>query len=224
MPQPTTFKPSKSVIDRFLTKSNYKNRMHELLFIEEMAQYEQISMFNVRTKLKISDRYLLLNTTNSSTAKYARPGELFGQMILDGNLSEDTPAGRLILTNCTSLLLKSPVNRKLAYVSEIEDSGKSTLYLRLCQSLVEDFKLKIDDDLQIEVQFQLNRLPLCEMHLAIDKLHDLNLVYPDVISHKFSIPWTPGKHWAEDMTSKLNPKQREAILGTVHKPLGQFSC
>ena len=80
--------------------------MHELLFIEEMAQFEHVSQFNVVTTLQLASRYLLMPTsTNSSTAKYARPGELFGKMKLGNNLSEDTSAGRLILTNCPTLLI-----------------------------------------------------------------------------------------------------------------------
>ena len=57
----------------------------------------------------------------------------------------------------------------------------------------------------------MNRLPLCEMHHAIDQLPDMGLVYP-TINESLQIPWTPGKQWAEDMSSKLNAKQREAII------------
>ena len=49
------------------------------------------------------------------------------------------------------------------------------------------------------------------MHHAIDQLPDMGLVYP-TINEKLQIPWTPGKQWAEDMSSKLNAKQREAII------------
>ena len=215
MPQPVSFKPSKAVIEHSLTKMNYKQRMHDLLYIEEMAQFEQISHFNVKVTLKIINKYLLSPTsTNSSTAKYARPGELFGSLSLRGNLSEDTTAGRLILTNCTSLLLKSESNQNKAYVTGIEDSGKANLYLRLSANLVTDFKLKDEDTFKVEVQFQLNRLPMCEMHLAIDKLHDLSLVYPDT-NRQVKIPWTPLKYWNNDeelTQSRLNAKQREAVL------------
>ena len=217
MPQPSTFKPSRSVIEPLLTKANYKSRMHELLYIEEMAQFEQISQFNVKTKLSIISKYLLMPTsTNSSTAKYARPGELFGKLTLSGSLSEDTTAGRLILTNCTSLLLMeagSQPNKKdrKAYIAGIEDTGKATLYVRLSSSLVQDCQIKEEVEFQAEIQFQMNRLPLCEMHHAIDQLPDMGLVYP-TINENLQIPWTPGKQWAEDMSSKLNAKQREAII------------
>lgn len=220
-PQPSKFKPSKSVIDPHLTKHNYRNRMHELLFIEEMAQFEQVSQFNVITKLSLISRYLLMPTsTNSSTAKYARPGELFAKMMLGANLSEDTTAGRLILTSCSSLLLaksrgaKAKVEKRISYVADIEDTGKSTLYLRLSPTLIQDWSLKEDMDVEVEVQFQLNRLPMCEMHHAVDKLPDLSLAYPDV-REPVQIPWTPGKQWSDELSSKLNPKQREAILAVT---------
>ena len=153
--------------------------MHELLYIEEMAQFEQISQFNVKTKLEIISKYLLMPTsTNSSTAKYARPGELFGRLTLSGSLSEDTTAGRLILTNCTSILLmesgNSPnANKKLrkAYVAGIEDTGKATLYLRLSSTLVEDCQIKEDEKFQAEIQFQMNRLVFLMKIINLTKLH-----------------------------------------------------
>ena len=96
---------------------------------------------------------------------------LLGKMTLNGSLSEDTTAGRLILTHCTSLLLKGENSQNdtkkatnsqngqkgVAYLSAIEDSGKSILYLRLSSSIVQDFGLKDGDDFGVEVQFQLNR-------------------------------------------------------------------
>ena len=137
-PQPSKFRVTQNVLDQQLTKQNYRGRLHELLFIEEMAQFEQVSQFNVVTKILLTSRYLLMPTsTNSSTAKYARPGELFGKMKLGSSLSEDTSAGRLILTNCSSLLLTktnqksvAKTEKRIAFVAIIEDTGKSTLYLR----------------------------------------------------------------------------------------------
>ena len=93
----------------------------------------------------------------------------------------------------------------------IEDTGKNTLYLRLPSTLVANYTLKDEEDFEVEVQFQLNRLPLCEMHHAVDRLPDLSLVYPD-IREKIVIPWSPGKQWGDDLNGKLNPKQREAVV------------
>ena len=255
-PKPQKFQATQNVVDNQLTKHNYRGRMHELLYIEEMAQFDHVSQFNVKTTLQLASKYLLTPTsTNSSTAKYARPGELFGKMKLGNNLSEDTSAGRLILTNCPNLLISVTVRQekirekmktkskeeedeeekgiveeildeikdkeskskvesskeRIAYVVGIEDTGKSTLYLRLPSTLITRYDLRDEEDFEVEVQFQLNRLPLCEMHHAVDRLPDLSLVYPD-IREKIVIPWSPGKQWGDDFNAKLNPKQREAVV------------
>ena len=124
---------------------------------------------------------------------------LIGKMTLNGSLSEDTTAGRLLLTHCTSLLLKGENSQNdlkkatnsqkgVAYLSAIEDSGKSILYLRLSSSIVTDFGLKDGDDFGVEVQFQLNRLPLCEMHLAIDKVINLFVLTIYTFEKRSKIP------------------------------------
>ena len=102
-------------------------------------------------------------------------------------------------------------------MSKVEDTGKNEVYLRLSNSLVKNHVTEETDELKVEVQFQLNRIPSCEMHSAVDGLQDLDLVLPDV-AEKHSIPWTPGKQWAVEETTStasrapLNPKQKEAIL------------
>ena len=45
---------------------------------------------NHRLNVQITERYLLSATpSNASTAKYARPGELFGRIELNSELSDD---------------------------------------------------------------------------------------------------------------------------------------
>merc|ERR1719376_56596 len=81
--------------------------MHQLLYIEEMSQFQALDGFNALIKVQLASRYLMsASPSNSSTAKYARPGELFGRIELNSELSEDSQAGRLILTKCTSLLMR----------------------------------------------------------------------------------------------------------------------
>ena len=54
-----------------------------------------------------------------------------------------------------------------------------------------------------QIQFQLNRLPLVEMHLALDLLPTLDLVFPSATPQAPAIPWTPGKQWAEKLDARL---------------------
>lgn len=45
---------------------------------------------------------------------------------------------------------------------------------------------------QVELQFQLNRLPLCEMHYALDRIKDNTILFPD-IGLVPTIPWSPNR-------------------------------
>lgn len=45
---------------------------------------------------------------------------------------------------------------------------------------------------QVELQFQLNRLPLCEMHYALDRIKDNTILFPDV-GFVPTIPWSPNR-------------------------------
>ncbi len=241
-PQPQTFLMSKATSESGPpTRQGFRERMHDMLYIEELEQCKALGRFNVVARLQLTANYLLMSTSaSSSTAKYSRKGELFGKMSLGQDLSEDTSAGRLILTNCSMLMLSKPGSggagkdqnkrdkkkssksssssstKRVAYIAAIEDTGKNTLYLRLSSKMVKDLNLKEDGELEVEIQFQLNRVPLCESHYAVDKVPDLALVHPDM-SRKFKIPWSPGKQWQQESaessaTARLNPKQREAIV------------
>lgn len=74
----------------------------------------------------------------------------------------------------------------------------------------------------MDIQFQVNRVPYCEWHLAIDKITDLRILFPE-ISDKPNIPWSPARHWSDLVDPRLNVKQKEAILAItapldVHLP------
>ena len=93
-------------------------------------------------------------------------------MELSAELSEDSAAGRLILTKCSSILLKFKVatteskkkklkykryrNKKI-YECLIEDTLKSAVYIRLSSRMVEENKLSPDMKLRAYIQFRLNR-------------------------------------------------------------------
>lgn len=46
---------------------------------------------------------------------------------------------------------------------------------------------------QVELQFQLNRLPLCEMHYALDRVKDNGVLFPDIAMAP-AIPWSPNRY------------------------------
>lgn len=82
--------------------------------------------------------------------------------------------------------------KRVVYEALIEDKGKNMIYLRLSATTVHSLKMKPDTDFIAEVQFQLNRIPYCEWHYAIDKIADFRVIFPDTYLEP-SIPWTPQR-------------------------------
>lgn len=218
-PRASTFTLTQSTIsEKKLTKNNYRSRIHELLYVEEIARYEQVARYNITTKLKITSSYLLSPSGNAtSTAKYSHNNEFFASLNLGKDISEDTSAGRLILNSSTSVYISlanavvtEPDKRKV-YEAMIEDKTKTMIYLKLSSQTCTDLEITADTEVECDIQFQLNRLSYCEWHLALDKIADYHLIFPDIESEP-NIPWTPQKQWADIVETKLNLKQKEAVL------------
>lgn len=240
-PSPATFTLTQATVsEKRPTRNNYRARMHELLFVEEMARYELVANYNIQARLQIAKNYLLSPSgVAASTAKYAHNGELFALLNLGKNVSEDTSAGRLILNNCTTVLIspaklkngelqqrsdslngqfkderlgeKDPEEKRVVYEALIEDKGKNVVYLRLSAATVQALNLKPETKVLLDVQFQLNRVPYCEWHQAIDKIADFRMIFPDTYVEP-TIPWSPQRQWSGSVDSRLNPKQREAVM------------
>ena len=89
---------------------NYKERMHTLLNIEELAQTRILAHFNLTGNVILTTHYIL-SPGPLSTAKYCNgANELFAKLELNVKISEDTPAGRLILNNCNLALISFGVD------------------------------------------------------------------------------------------------------------------
>lgn len=223
-PRASTFTLTQSTItEKKLTKNNYRSRIHELLYVEEIARYEQVARYNLTTKLRVTSNYLLTPSgMATSTAKYSHSGELFALMSLGKDVSEDTSAGRLILNNCGSVYLAAATSssdgssgasaaKRKVYEATIEDKGKTMIYLKLSAETVADLGMVADTDFSADIQFQLNRLMYCEWHHALDKIADFRIIFPETFLEP-NIPWTPKKQWADILDPKLNSKQKEAVL------------
>uniref|UniRef100_A0A671T092 Probable helicase with zinc finger domain n=1 Tax=Sinocyclocheilus anshuiensis TaxID=1608454 RepID=A0A671T092_9TELE len=211
---------TQSVLDKTLTRDNYQPRLHDLLYIEEIAQYKEVSKFNIKVNLQLVTSFML--TGISGGAKYAQNGQLFARFKLTETLSEDTLAGRLVMTKVNSVLLLPVFKERMGqnqpsgakervYEALIEEKTKDYIFLRVCKDCCDELGLVSDQELQVELQFQLNRLPLCEMHYALDRVRDSGILFPDV-SLTPTIPWSPNRQWDEQLDPRLNAKQKEAIL------------
>ncbi|XP_042639487.1 probable helicase with zinc finger domain [Orycteropus afer afer] len=209
---------TQSVLDKSLTRSNYQSRLHDLLYIEEIAQYKEVSKFNLKVQLQILASFML--TGVSGGAKYAQNGQLFGRFKLTKTLSEDTLAGRLVMTKVNAVYLLPVPKEKVVqtqgtkekvYEATIEEKTKEYIFLRISRECCEELNLRPDCDTQVELQFQLNRLPLCEMHYALDRIKDNGVLFPDITMTP-TIPWSPNRQWDEQLDPRLNAKQKEAVL------------
>ncbi|XP_058800615.1 probable helicase with zinc finger domain [Phymastichus coffea] len=211
-----------------LDRRNYRRRLHELVTIEEMARREQIARYNEVTELRLSNDYILTSDTDASTvAKYVSPGELFAQLPLGREISEDTKSGRLLLRSCNYLLVQKitfsddptarPVLGEKIYEAHIEDKCNHSIYVRLSKECVDQLGLLPDTNVKMYVQFVMNRTPFCEWHRAIDALPDTRIVFPEP-----KMPRRNGSYddrrldWSNEWTTslkdcRLNDKQKEAV-------------
>nr|XP_037287295.1 probable helicase with zinc finger domain [Rhipicephalus microplus]XP_037287296.1 probable helicase with zinc finger domain [Rhipicephalus microplus] len=214
-PDMDTFQLTQAVIGEVLTRENYKPRMHELLYVEEMARADIIAQYNVRVLLDITDN-LQTSSANATEAYYAQGGELFACLCLDSDITEDTPAGRLVLQNC-QLVWLAPVRtadtgevrpaKPRVYELPIQLAKKDRVYIRLTRVCVNEFKLEPDTSIEAEVQFLLDRVPMCEMHYAVDKLPMASLVFPDFSIQPPRCPPEESLTW----DPRLNEQQRQAV-------------
>lgn len=106
---------------------------------------------------------------------------------------------------------KSSDEKRTVHEAQIEDKGKNVIYLRLSANTVTSLGLKAETNVKFDVQFQLNRIPYCEWHYAIDHIADFKIIFPDTFLEPI-IPWSPKRQWVDIIDKKLNVKQREAVI------------
>lgn len=226
-PDPEGFQLTQAVMGEELNRDNYRARMHQLLYVEEMARADIVAQFNLQVPLELSDS-LSTSSAHATEALYAPSGELFACLRLDAQVSitEDTDAGRLLLQGCTHVWLSPTATagtgqqadgaaeggkKRRVYELPIQLTKKDRIYIRLTQECVQEFGLEPRTSFEAEVQFLLDRLPLCEMHYAVEKLPMASLVFPD-----FSVrpPQCPPE-WGLSWDPRLNEQQRRALSAIV---------
>ena len=116
--------------------------------------------------------------------KFAVDGELFGVLRLqeEDALRPDDAAGRLLYRNVNSVWLQlADSGSKTVYEAPVEKVESESVVLRLPSKLCSDLKLHDTYDAAVNAQFQLNRLPLCQLHEAVERLTtgQLRLIFPD---------------------------------------------
>ena len=114
---------------------------------------------------------------------FAENGELFGILKFQENesLQPDDAAGRLVIRNVKSAWLKmAGTSSQKVYEVFIQKVESESVALKLSSRMCLDLQLSDAGNISVDVQFQLNRQPLCEWHAAIDRLGtiQLSLLFP----------------------------------------------
>lgn len=147
---------------------------------------------------------------------------LFFQLPLGREVSEDTKSGRLLLRSCSHLLVQKitfgdsnsrPVLGDRIFEAHVEDKCNHVIYARLSRESVEYLEFKPDSNVKLHIQFVMNRLPFCEWHRAVDSLPDTKLVFPPA---KVTKALQSRYEWSTDWTitldnCRLNNRQKEAV-------------
>ena len=109
---------------------------------------------------------------------YAESGELFGILKFQENesLQPDDAASRLLIRNVTSAWIKmASSSSQKVYESLVQKVENDCVALKLSPKMCLDLKVSEGVQILVDVQFQLNRKPLCDWHAAIDRLGPLQL-------------------------------------------------
>ncbi|XP_064617537.1 3'-5' exoribonuclease HELZ2-like [Liolophura sinensis] len=215
---------SESVITRDLlmhqlNRNNYTHRMSKLLQLEELTRHKIISSYNMITTIELS------NNITEGEFLCALPGELYAHVPLEGKVNEDTDAGELILTSVNHVLL-APQNdsQECVYEAAIVSTGtgywrgQNYVYLHLPAECCSALKLKHGDKLDVEIQFQLDRLVFCKMHYAVDQMAmNMDVIFPDISP----APRVRDTKQGFDLRSfELNSNQVSAVRHIVAKREG----
>ena len=65
---PTLFTVGDKANEKSLTKENYKERFHDMLYAEEIAQFNLMGKFNIKTRI-LATKSCTVNPSTSSISK-----------------------------------------------------------------------------------------------------------------------------------------------------------
>ena len=116
--------------------------------------------------------------------EFAQSGEFFGEIYLSDNLVMDEVAGNLINRSVMTVILRpkleqTPSNR--VYECDIKLKTPKLVVIKLNEVLCKDSVFEEDQIINIDLKFRYNRLPICEMHQAIDMCQQkIEILFPNV--------------------------------------------
>uniref|UniRef100_A0A5F8GV91 RNA helicase n=1 Tax=Monodelphis domestica TaxID=13616 RepID=A0A5F8GV91_MONDO len=187
-----------------ITPVNYRDRMHQFLYVEEEAQQQLVAKLNLQVQVTLTSKMQTL----AMGLKCAAPGELFAKVPIPCSLTPDTDQGYL-LSRAVNTAYVAPVpapdNRVYEVQVEVKATSDQNVWLLLPAHCCSALGLKDEDTKLMEIQFQIDRTVFGIWHQAIDALQDDKLVTPNMSACSLPSLRPPPQEL------RGNPKQKQAI-------------
>ncbi|XP_044515585.1 helicase with zinc finger domain 2 [Gracilinanus agilis] len=187
-----------------ITPVNYRDRMHQFLYVEEEAQQQLVAKLNLQVQVTLTSKMQTL----AMGLKCAAPGELYARVPIPCSLTPDTDQGYL-LSRAVNTAYVAPVPAPDNHVYEVQVEVKATsdqnVWLLLPAHCCSALGLKDEDTKLMEIQFQIDRTVFGMWHQAIDALRDDKLVTPNMSACSLPSLRPPPQEL------RGNPKQKQAI-------------
>ena len=130
----------------------------------------------------------ILHATNMIVKKdeFACAGEgwLYGSFHVSRPITPDDAQGRLLFRNVGSVLIAKSEQDSVVYEALIESVEDRRVILKLSQRCCKGLELSHNTSVAVDIQFHINRLPLCEMHDNLDRLgpEHFRILFPELSS------------------------------------------
>ncbi|XP_063003360.1 3'-5' exoribonuclease HELZ2 [Elgaria multicarinata webbii] len=188
-----------------ISRSNYRQQMHNFLFREESAQQVLIARLNLQVVASLQQ----MTETLFTGMRFAPPGLLYAELRTPDALTPDSKEGHLLHRSVKTALLAldPPANNRVFEVSvDSKAFTERSIWLLLPQRCCSELGLKADTSVKVEVQFQIDRLLFRQWHEAVDQLCDEQLVLPDLAACSVPQPLGPALPPLQG-----NAKQNQAV-------------
>ncbi|XP_038048815.1 helicase with zinc finger domain 2-like [Patiria miniata] len=179
-----TYKPPTSLsIDDIelgrLDRDNYKLHMHKMLHLEEREQTKRIARFSIETTLNAAASIELAG----QGYLVSHDGQMYASINLKQALMDDSEASQIIMRSVKKMLLKFDKTNKVYEAAILRDQdygsqAQDNINLKLSPACVGEQNLTDGATRTVQVQFQLNRLPFCHQHYAVEEMHNMDMVFP----------------------------------------------
>ncbi|KAK2493574.1 hypothetical protein MC885_018023 [Smutsia gigantea] len=191
-----------------ISRTNYRQRMHQFLYEEEDAQQQLVARLNLRGPVSLKTAV----QTPALGMLFPPPGGLYAEVCIPSSMMLDTDQG-FLLSRVVSTALVAPVpapdNTVFEVRLETRASSEQKFWLLLSAHCCTALGLQPETSPVLEVQFQINPLTFRFWHQAVDALPEERLVVPDLQACALPRPQpTPP-------TLHGNPKQKLAVAFIV---------